>query len=108
MFAMDGPIANIPTPLGVCDAIQCPACRPPGTPPVPARNEVEFAVWMLIQHMTTSQHATNAVTVRLITRPARALPRPSHWASCGLDISPAARMAQGAAIGSRYWNPLTG
>src|SRR6266516_5922905 len=108
MFAMDGPTDNTSAPPGVLDCIHTPTSRPPGTPPVPARNEVEFAVSMLVQHVTTSQPATSVIAPALMARPARALPRASLAAS-SLSVSrPLARTANGATMGSRYWNPFTG
>src|SRR6266498_4865102 len=89
MFAMDGPIASISEPAGVCLPIHVPAARPPGTPPVPARNVVEdAAVPMLPKDAKTSHAATAAVAPMLIAGSRISLPRASlsgSWRSTSIE-----------------------
>src|SRR5437016_7228741 len=103
MFAIEGPIASISVPRGVCSSIHFPASRPPGTPPVPARKDVEFVAPAITpQDVDTSHPTTAAVAPSLIARPARMLLRPGLRASTVPARKPAARAAVGPAIGSRY------
>src|SRR6266568_2297348 len=76
MFAIDGPIDSISASTGVSDMIHAPAARPPGTPPVPARNEVEPAALMPDQLSSASDATTAVVTTTPTARAARALSRP--------------------------------
>src|SRR5258708_38936287 len=81
MFAIDGPIDNISVSVGVSDLIHVPASRPPGTPPVPARHEVDPAALMLDQLNSASDAATAAVattpTARGMLAWCRQQPRPT-------------------------------
>src|SRR5690242_16666275 len=108
MFAMEGPVASICAPSGVWAATHIPASRPPGTPPVPARNEVALAVLMLAQDPMASHTATATVAAVNSARPYRVLPRASRVTRSTSESKPAARIATGAATGSRYWYPFTG
>src|SRR6266700_3343521 len=108
MLAIDGPMDSISASTGVSDLIHAPASRPPGTPPVPARNEVDPAALILDQLSIASQATTAVVATTPTTRPAAALRRPIRSQTTGLASSPAASTAHGAATGSRYWKPFTG
>src|SRR6266704_7153015 len=108
MFAIEGPMDSISASPGVSDLIHSPAARPPGTPPVPARKEVEPAALMLDHVRSASAVATAAVTTTATAWPAFTLRWPIQVHTAGLARHPAASTAQGAATGSRYWKPLTG
>src|SRR5713226_227300 len=108
MFAIDGPIDSISVSVGVSDLIHVPASRPPGTPPVPARNEVDPAALMLDQLNSASDAATAVVITAPTASAILAWCRQIARQTTGLASNPAASTAHGAATGSRYWKPFTG
>src|SRR5437773_12140090 len=108
MFAIDGPMESISASTGVFDLIQSPAARPPGTPPVPARNEPELAALMVDQLSSASEATTAVLTRAPVTLAVVPRRRPIPSQRTGLASNPADRTAHGAATGSRYWKPFTG
>src|SRR6266567_4470122 len=108
MFAIDGPMDSISASTGVSALIHAPAARPPGTPPVPARKEVEPAALMLDQLSSASEATTAVVTRTPAARATIAPGRPILSHSAGLASNPADSTAHGAATGNRYWKPFTG
>ena len=108
MFAIDGPIASISAPAGMCVRIQPPASLPPGTPPEPARNLPDEGGWIRPQAGIASVTATPAVASAL--NACAVWRRPANFVQCSGQSANvrAARIAIGGAIGSRYWKPFTG
>src|SRR5580693_4316444 len=109
---MDGPMVKIVAPCGRLAAIHCPASRPPGSPPDPARKVVLADGLMVCQvgmAMVAHTMAIHAV-VAAARRAADILPV-SFWRasfSWARSTASAAQMASTGAMGSRYWNPLIG
>src|SRR3954447_11649666 len=107
---MDGPIASSCAPGGTFCRTHLPASRPPGTPPVPARN---FPVGA---GLTTAHVGTARLMSVMAVAPATSARSTHRRADEGrgmatVDRRDSARPASTAmtgATGSRYWYPLTG
>src|SRR5215207_3196465 len=106
MFAIEGPTDIIRAPTGTLWLIQRPASRPPGTPPDPARKVVDAEGWIFDQLGMASVSAIRVARAGAMIRPSFAS-RTSD-AKSNRVRKRAASTATAGAIGSRYWNPLTG
>src|SRR3954464_10501185 len=98
---MDGPIASRRAPSGTLAATHLPASRPPGSPPVPARN-VPVAEGLTVAQTGTAR-LTDSTAVR--TAAATVVDQAGHCARrvrATRTSVRAASTARAGAIGRRY------
>src|SRR3954463_9708027 len=104
---MDGPIASRRAPSGTLAATPFPASRPPGSPPVPARNVPVVDGLTVAQTGTARLTDSTAVRTAAATVAAPAGPRAGRARATRTSVR-AASTARAGAIARRYWYPLTG
>src|SRR5512146_1098000 len=113
MLAMDGPMVMNWAYAGTFASIQAPASRPPGTPPVPARNSEPTCGWIRCQlakasDATTATEATQEIKGGNDTRRETSRPCRSRMAFHEYPSNLPAKIASGGAMGNQYWKPFTG